>query len=347
MGQYGQCVITTVIPTYRRPGTLARAIESVLAQTERRVQVSVYDNASGDATAATVEGFARRDSRVRYFSHDRNIGLTANFMFGAARIATPYFSFLSDDDWLLPRFYQAALSALEQQPEAIFAAARVADVDERGRILGIRGEGWVPGLYQPQDAFARILRAGHLEWTGILFRRRALELVNLSQSGIDILFDVDFVLRLAALAPFVMLPLVGAVFVHRPGTGSERLAATRPALQRIAENIEKDQRIPPDLRAIARQELPGQIARRTYIIGLNAARRGQREETAVAAEILEREYHQAAEARRLRCLSAVVRRLPGARAALEGVSALRRYRRTGWRRRVLTVDDLARMTVGQ
>jgi len=226
MGQYGQGVITTVIPTYRRPRMLARAIESVLAQTERRVQVCVYDNASGDETAAAVEAIAGRDPRVTYYRHDRNIGLTANFMFGSARIDTPFFSFLSDDDWLLPGFYEAALSALEPHPEAIFAATRVADADERGRLLGIRGENWAPGLQQPHDAFPRVLRAGHLEWTGILFRRRALELVDLTKTGIDILFDVDFVLRLVGIAPFVSVPVIGAVFVHRPGLGSERLAAT-------------------------------------------------------------------------------------------------------------------------
>ena len=346
MGQYGQGVITTVIPTYRRPRMLARAIESVLAQTERQIQVCVYDNASGDETAATVEAIARRDPRVRYYRHDRNIGLTANFMFGAARIDTPFFSFLSDDDWLLPGFYEAALRALEPHPEAIFAAARVADADERGRLLGIRGENWAPGLHQPHDAFPRVLRAGHLEWTGILFRRRALELVDLAQTGIDILFDVDFVLRLVGIAPFVSVPVIGAVFVHRPGLGSERLAATWPALQRMAANVENDQRIPADLRAYAREELPRQIAIRTYVIGLNAARRGQIEETAFAADILEREYGRTGEARRLRRLSAIVQRVPGARRVLEGVSALRRYRRRGWWRRPMTADDLAQ-TAGQ
>src|SRR5207248_7357239 len=143
-------------------------------------------SASGGETAAAVEAIAGRDPRVTYYRHGRNIGLTANFMFGSARIDTPFFSFLSDDDWLLPGFYEAALAALEPHPEAIFAATRVADADERGRLLGIRGEGWAQGVYPPRDAFPRVLRAGHLEWTGILFRRRALELVDLPQTGIDI-----------------------------------------------------------------------------------------------------------------------------------------------------------------
>ena len=41
--------VTAIIPTYRRPRLVRRAIESVLAQTYPHVRVLVCDNASGDA----------------------------------------------------------------------------------------------------------------------------------------------------------------------------------------------------------------------------------------------------------------------------------------------------------
>ncbi len=51
--------ITTVIPTYRRPKLLRRAIESVLAQTYPHLKVTVFDNASGDETPEVVAELAR------------------------------------------------------------------------------------------------------------------------------------------------------------------------------------------------------------------------------------------------------------------------------------------------
>ena len=39
-------LITTVIPTYRRPHMLQRAIRSVLDQTYPHFKICVYDNAS-------------------------------------------------------------------------------------------------------------------------------------------------------------------------------------------------------------------------------------------------------------------------------------------------------------
>ncbi|RKX41747.1 MAG: glycosyltransferase family 2 protein, partial [Thermotogae bacterium] len=64
-------LITTIIPTYRRPKLLQRAIKSVLNQTYPHFQVCVYDNASGDETAEVVAEFAKKDPRVKYYCHPK------------------------------------------------------------------------------------------------------------------------------------------------------------------------------------------------------------------------------------------------------------------------------------
>ena len=89
-------LITAIIPTYRRPGLLQRAIHSVLAQNYGQLQVIVYDNASDDDTAAVVAALAREDPRVEYYCQPENVGPVANFAYGMEQVETPYFSMLSD-----------------------------------------------------------------------------------------------------------------------------------------------------------------------------------------------------------------------------------------------------------
>src|SRR4051794_28458036 len=84
-------LITAIIPTYRRPLLLRRAIRSVLDQTYPNLLVCVYDNASGDETASVVRALAREDPRVRYHCHPENIGMSANFAYAMERVETPYF----------------------------------------------------------------------------------------------------------------------------------------------------------------------------------------------------------------------------------------------------------------
>ena len=124
-------MITTIIPTYRRPIFLRRAIKSVLEQKNASFQVCVYDNCSEDETEANVRELAKNDERVLYYRHSKNIGGLANFLHGMSRIETDFFSFLSDDDYLLPGFYQRALAALDRHPEAMCWAGITLNVDEK------------------------------------------------------------------------------------------------------------------------------------------------------------------------------------------------------------------------
>src|SRR4030042_3564260 len=107
-------LITTIIPTYRRPKFLQRAIKSILNQTYPYFQVCFSDNASGDETAEVVAKLSQREPRLKYYCHSENIGAIANANYGFERVNTPFFSFLSDDDILLPEFYEIALEGFKK-----------------------------------------------------------------------------------------------------------------------------------------------------------------------------------------------------------------------------------------
>lgn len=107
-------LITTIIPTFRRTLQLKRAIQSALNQTFPHIQVCIYDDASEDSTADIVTELAKSDPRVKYHCHTKNIGSLENFQYGLSQVNTPYFSFLSDDDYLLSEFYETALDTFKK-----------------------------------------------------------------------------------------------------------------------------------------------------------------------------------------------------------------------------------------
>ncbi len=145
-------MITTVIPTYRRPKLLQKAIRSVLNQTYPHFQVCIYDNASGDETADVVAEIAKGDSRVKYHCHPRNIGPIPNFNYGIKQVTTPYFSLLSDDNTLLPHFFEDAISTLDRHPKAIFFAGQNISVNERGQVVSMTLKRWpLQGIIYPPE----------------------------------------------------------------------------------------------------------------------------------------------------------------------------------------------------
>ena len=88
--------VTVVIPAYRRPDMVARAVNSALAQTAPPAEVIVVDDASCDGTG---ERAAELGARVIEHPENRGEGAARNTGLRAAR--TPWVALLdSDDEWL-------------------------------------------------------------------------------------------------------------------------------------------------------------------------------------------------------------------------------------------------------
>ena len=65
-------LVSVVIPSYNREGTIARAVNSVLKQTYKNTEVIVIDDCSQDNTENIVKSI--RDSRLKYFRLKENSG---------------------------------------------------------------------------------------------------------------------------------------------------------------------------------------------------------------------------------------------------------------------------------
>ncbi len=306
-------LITTIIPTYRRPNLLRRAIRSVLNQTYSRFQVRIYDNASGDETAAVAAELAKTDRRVQYQAHSVNIGMVANFRYGMERVDTPFFSFLSDDDVLLPDFYQTALTGFETYPEAIGSVTSVVTVNNQGLVLSGPVGAWKASLYQPPHGMLAKLDFWSCHWCATLIRREAVEKVGLLDEEVGTAFDSDFELRMAARFPIVVSPQPGALFVGHGNSCSQNPAfeLTWPGWLKMIRNLVDDERIPSEARLYAARVLTDRLKEILFRDhGLRAVLRKRWVDAEKAAEVLDTELHSRFQALALRVLAKVARGFP-------------------------------------
>jgi glycosyltransferase involved in cell wall biosynthesis len=193
--------ITTNICTYRRPKMLRRAIESVLNQTYQDFQICIYDNASGDETAAVVAEFAERDARIKYHCHAENIGSTKNYLYAMDRISTPIFSFLADDDLILPNFYSVAMAGFAQEPKALYSATSYLSLSLQGdQVCAAHFPSKV--FYPPDGLFEFIESHQNPHLHGILMKREILS--ECAKFNPYLWADIDFLYRVAAAHPVVL-----------------------------------------------------------------------------------------------------------------------------------------------
>lgn len=105
--------VSVIIPTYDRADVLPKAIDSVLSQTHRDLELIVVDDGSTDDTAAVVEGY--EDDRVQYVAHETNRGANVARNTGIDAASGEYVAFLDSDDRWAPSKLERQLERLEQK----------------------------------------------------------------------------------------------------------------------------------------------------------------------------------------------------------------------------------------
>lgn len=111
--------ISVIIPTHNRADLLARALESVLAQSFRDLEIIVVDDASSDNTQAMLTTLMAKDNRIRVLSNASPQGGAESRNVGIAASRGKWIAFLDDDDMWLPNKLEKQLAALAKHPKAV------------------------------------------------------------------------------------------------------------------------------------------------------------------------------------------------------------------------------------
>jgi glycosyltransferase involved in cell wall biosynthesis len=113
---------TIGVPTYERAADLERCLKTLSGQTHAALRIVVADNASKDPRVrAVIEEARSHDPRIVPIYRPENIGMSRNFADLVERADTPYFMWVSDDDYLAPRAVEVLVELLEKEGTASMA----------------------------------------------------------------------------------------------------------------------------------------------------------------------------------------------------------------------------------
>lgn len=132
----GEVKISVVMCAHNAQQTLPTALDSVLAQSWRNLEVLVVDDASTDQTAALVQAYQGRDGRVRLLQNEQNLG-AYGARNRAAREATGDFITVHDsDDWSHPQKLERQLAPLLENATLVASASYWVRVQEPFKVIG-------------------------------------------------------------------------------------------------------------------------------------------------------------------------------------------------------------------
>ncbi|MCA9518520.1 MAG: glycosyltransferase family 2 protein [Myxococcales bacterium] len=199
----GGALVSVVVPVYNGERTLRRALESVVAQAHRPLEIVVVDDGSTDGTAAVVAAVAAAhpDVDVRRVAQE-NAGPARARNRGIAEARGELLAFNDADDAWLPEKLATQLAVLADDQGADFTVCAFQNVADEGFEMpawAVRKEG--------PDALPGFI------FQAMLARRRAFEKIGDLDETMRWAEDTDWFLRAFDLG--LVMRKLDTVLVHR------------------------------------------------------------------------------------------------------------------------------------
>lgn len=137
-GQMPPPRVSVVMANFRGAAHLAQAMASVLAQTERQLELIVADDASDDDSLAIARDMGARDARVRVIASPRNQGPAATRNMALDAATGEWIAIVDSDDVIHPERLARLIAAAEADGADLVADDLVyfgAVVEPQGRTL--------------------------------------------------------------------------------------------------------------------------------------------------------------------------------------------------------------------
>ncbi|MCB1865445.1 MAG: glycosyltransferase family 2 protein [Chromatiales bacterium] len=184
--------VSVVIPTYNRAYVLARAVDSVLAQTFQDFELLIVDDGSTDSTAALARRYVDlAPDKVRYLTQPHfNVASARNR--GVRHARGELLAFLDSDDQWHPEKLQRQIGFLERSGVALVHTGRTLTRTPGNRRDRIRSF--------PQRlarSSRELLSASANVAMTVMVRRAALDRVGLFDEMLNTTQDLDLWLRIA------------------------------------------------------------------------------------------------------------------------------------------------------
>jgi len=193
-----QLLVSVVITTYNRAGYIKRAVESVLAQTYKNIEVIIVDDGSIDKTPRILSELSKREPKIVILTNKTNLGAVKSANRGIRKAKGKYIARLDDDDfWCDFKKLEKQVSFLERNPEYNLVGGGIIKVDKEGKEI-------IRYLSPENDKDIRkvILINNVFVHSTVLFRRNVFEKVGDYDEQFIFGEDMELWLRIGKLGKF-------------------------------------------------------------------------------------------------------------------------------------------------
>lgn len=171
----GAPLVSVILPVRDGAATIAEALDSLLAQTLRDIEIIVVDDGSTDDTSATVAVYTARDSRVRVLRESVGHGIVYALNKGVEWASASFLARMDADDRCAPERLARQLAMLEADPTLAVVSCLVRLFGEVPDNAGMRRYvEWLNSVVTPEEIAAARFIESPVAHPSVMMRREAL-----------------------------------------------------------------------------------------------------------------------------------------------------------------------------
>lgn len=188
--------VSVIIPTYNRSHLVCRAIESVLDQTYKNIEIIVVDDGSTDNTKEKIT--QRFGSKINYLYQENNGAPSARNL-GFKLSTGAYINFLDSDDYFLPTNIEQKVRILENnsQIDWVYSDYYYKDLKTGELVTNKTIKKLRTDLKSRNDIFDLILFNGITHTDTVMLRRQCIVEVDGFDEDLPSFQDTDLFYRIA------------------------------------------------------------------------------------------------------------------------------------------------------
>ena len=180
-------LVSIIVPVYNVAPYLREALDSVVNQSYKDLEIIIVDDGSTDGSASICEGFASSDPRIKLI-HQPNKGLSGARNTGLEHATGDFVAFVDSDDSISPLFIETLVKAMESSSSSI-AICRYSIIYTSGSMNGIAASSVFPsmaaGVFERAEALKLLVEEKiSVHVCNKLFRREMLSDISFPEGHV-------------------------------------------------------------------------------------------------------------------------------------------------------------------
>lgn len=226
-------LVSVIIPTHNGQNVLAYALESILVQTYKHMEIVIIDDGSTDRTGAVISQYAKKEPRITCLKNECNVGFVKSLNKGIAAAHGKYIARLDDDDtWIDPRKLEKQIGFLEENPDYVLVGGGLIRINSKGQER-------MRYLFFQEDRDIRksILIESLFTHSSVVFRKDAFDKVDGYNEKFGFFADQDLWLKLGMVGKLYNFPEYFTQYLDKEEDDSQYVARNNDIRRKLKLNI--------------------------------------------------------------------------------------------------------------